>query len=177
MVRRTSAVELLPLGGRRPRRGFLPAPPGGARRASRLLHLAQHLAGGREQRRRPAVAAFEAQVIFRHGPSAEEERSRWGREGVSVSIIITAAVRPSGVPLSLMVVLLLLLTEALRRPRLASPTWVVPEVKKILYYCPIVQIEEYGYFSLKSIKESNPYVNANPNFIRTEFFLGCTLWW
>lgn len=132
VVRRSPAVELLPLRGRRPRgrRRLLPVWPGSAGSLSSpdvtrsLLHLAQGLAGRRGDGRRPAVAAVEAEVVFRHGSASERERSRRGGEGVSVAVV-AAAVSLSGAP-STLLGLLMILINALWRSGLPPPARVVP---------------------------------------------------
>lgn len=134
MVRRPPAVELLPLWGRRPRRGrrLLSVGPGGFSSpdaAGSFLHLAQGLAGRHGDGRGPALAAVEAEVVFGHGPAPEREGSRGRSEGVSV-MVVAAAIRLPGTPATLLRGLMVL-TEALRRSGLTSPARVVPVMGRL----------------------------------------------
>lgn len=120
VVRRPPSVKLLPLWWGGPgRRGRLlpagmraaadPAPPGS------FLRLAQRRgAGGR----RPAVAAVEAEVVFRHGPAPEREGGRRRSKSVPVSVGVL-----SGAPLRVR-------GGAPSRRGLPSPSWVVPDVQR-----------------------------------------------
>lgn len=133
MVRRSPAMELLPLRGRRSRgrRRLLPVWYGSVGSfscpdaASSFLQLAQGLAGRHRDRRRPAVVALEAKVVFGHGSASEREGSRRGCERVSVAVVVDL----SGAP-STLVGVLMILTNALWRFGLPSPAWVVPVVQR-----------------------------------------------
>lgn len=136
MVRCSPAVELLPLRGWWSwRRGcLLPVLPGNARCISTshvaFLHLTQGLAGCHGNRRGPALAAVEAEVVFGHGSTSEIKRSRRRCKGVAV-VVIGAAVRVSEAP-SRLVEELLVLTDVLWRSGLPPPTWVVPLGQAVL---------------------------------------------
>lgn len=115
VVRRPPAVKLLPLRWGRPRRRRRLPPAGRRDAAASFLHLAQRRGAGR---RGPAVAAVEAEVVLRHGPSPEPEGGRRRGTGVSVSGVSVAVV-VSGSPLGLQ--------GALISTGVPSPSWVVPD--------------------------------------------------
>lgn len=77
------------------------------------------------------MAGLEAQVIFRHG-SSSKVKGCWRGGGVVDISLITTTGRPSGVPVHLMKMMLLLM-DSWRWPGLPSPAGVVSEEEGKLF--------------------------------------------
>ena len=137
MVRRPPAVELLPLWGRRPRRGrdlLLPDWPRlSAAAAAALVDLAQRLASrhGDGGRAAEVAAGVVAQVVLRHCAAPQGEGARGGGGGGS-GAVRARLLRGDGLVGAVMmlrlrvVVMMRVRVNALQGYRVTPPPGVVP---------------------------------------------------